>query len=78
VRTLETEVQVKALAVILIVVGLLGLAYGGVTWTRKDTVVDAGPIEITRDKREGVAIPPIAGGLLVVAGVGLLLVRRPS
>lgn len=68
----------KALGLILVVLGLLGLAYGGITWTRKDTVVDAGPIEITRDKHERVAIPPIAGGLLLVAGVGLLVMRRPS
>lgn len=68
----------RALGVILVVLGLLGLAYGGITWTEKETVVDAGPIEITRDKHERVAIPPIAGGLLVVAGVALLVVRRPS
>jgi len=66
----------KVLAVLLLVVGALGLLYGGVTWTRKDKVVDAGPIEITADKHEGVAIPPIAGGLLVVAGVALLVMKR--
>ena len=68
----------KALGVILVILGLLGLAYGGFTWTRKDIVVDAGPIEITRDKHERIAIPPLAGGLLVAAGVGLLMMRRPS
>ena len=66
----------KVLAVLLLVVGALGLLYGGVTWTRKDKVVDAGPIEITRDKHEGVAMPPLAGGLLVVAGVALLVMKR--
>ena len=66
----------KILGVLLVVVGLLGLLYGGITWTRKDTVVDAGPIEITADKSERVAIPPIAGGILVVAGVALLVMRR--
>jgi hypothetical protein len=53
--------------------GILALAYGGISWTRRDTVVDAGPIEITRDKTEGVALPPIAGGLMLVAGLVLLL-----
>ena len=66
----------KILGVLLVVLGLLGLLYGGITWTRKDTVVDAGPIEITADKSERVAIPPIAGGILVVAGVALLVMRR--
>jgi hypothetical protein len=68
----------KILGVLLVVLGLLGLLYGGITWTRKDTVVDAGPIEITADKSERVAIPPIAGGLLVLAGVALLVMRRQA
>jgi uncharacterized membrane protein YidH (DUF202 family) len=68
----------KVLGVVLVVLGLLGLLYGGITWTRKDTVVDAGPIEITADKSERVAIPPIAGGLLVLAGVALLVMKRQA
>jgi hypothetical protein len=64
----------KLLGIVLVVVGLVGLLYGGLTWTRKDTVVDAGPIEITTDKRESLPIPPIAGGVLLVAGA-LLLVK---
>lgn len=63
----------KALGLVLVVLGILGLAYGGLTWTRKDTIVDAGPIKITTDKQEGLPIPPIAGGLILVAGVALLL-----
>lgn len=63
----------KALAIVLIVLGIVGLAYGGFSWTRRDTVVDAGPIELTADKTESLPIPPIAGGLLLVAGIALLL-----
>jgi uncharacterized membrane protein YidH (DUF202 family) len=63
----------KPLGVLLIVLGLLGLVYGGLSWTRKDTVVDAGPIEITTDKRESLPIPPLAGAAALVAGVVLLM-----
>ena len=63
----------KAFGIALVVLGVLALAYGGFSWTRKDTVVDAGPIEITADKTESVALPPIAGGLLLVAGLFLVL-----
>jgi len=49
--------------------------YGGLTWTRKDKVVDAGPIEITADKHESLPIPPIAGGVLLVVGAVLLMKR---
>lgn len=63
----------KAIGVILIVLGVIGLAYGGISWTRKDTVIDAGPIHVTTDKTESIPLPPIAGGLLLVAGVVLLM-----
>lgn len=65
----------KAIGIVLIVLGLAGLLYGGLSWTREDTVLDAGPIEITADKRETLPIPPIAGGLCLVAGVVLLMKR---
>jgi uncharacterized membrane protein YidH (DUF202 family) len=65
----------KAIAIVLIVLGVLGLGYGGLTWTTRDTVVDAGPIEITRDKRESLPIPPLAGAALLVVGVVLLMKR---
>lgn len=66
----------KPLAVLLIALGIVGLAYGGVSWTRRDTVIDAGPIEVTADKRETLPIPPIAGALCLVAGVVLLLKKN--
>lgn len=63
----------KAVAILLIVLGTIGLAYGGISWTRRDTIVDAGPVELSADKTERMPIPPIAGGLLLVAGVVLLM-----
>ena len=63
----------KALGIVLVVLGILGLVYGGISWTERETVVDAGPIEITADKRESIPLPPIAGGLLLVVGVVLLM-----
>ncbi len=63
----------KPLGILLIVLGLVGLVYGGLSWTRKDTIVDAGPIQISTDKRESLPIPPIAGAAALVAGVVLLM-----
>ena len=65
----------KLLGGILAVLGLIALIYGGVSWTHKDKVLDAGPIEITADKKEHVPISPIAGGVMLVAGIVLLLRR---
>jgi hypothetical protein len=63
----------RAIALALIVVGVIGLLWGGLSWTQKETVVDAGPIEITRDDRETLPIPPVAGGIALAIGVVLLL-----
>jgi uncharacterized membrane protein YidH (DUF202 family) len=63
----------KVVGVLLVVLGVAGLAYGGLSWTRRDKIVDAGPIEITADKTERLPLPPLAGGLLLVAGVVLIL-----
>ena len=63
----------KAVGVVLVVLGIAGLAYGGMSLTRRDTIVDAGPIEITADKTERVPLPPLVGGLLLVAGVVLIM-----
>jgi drug/metabolite transporter (DMT)-like permease len=58
--------------VILIVLGVLGLALGGFSFTRKEKVLDLGPIEASADKKESVAIPPLLGALAVVGGVVLV------
>jgi uncharacterized membrane protein YidH (DUF202 family) len=67
--------MLKVIGVVLIVLGIAGLAYGRFSWTQRETVIDAGPVEVTRDKTESVAFPPIAGGLLLVVGVVLLIKR---
>jgi uncharacterized membrane protein YidH (DUF202 family) len=66
------EDVMKAFGVVLVVIGLVALIYGGVSWTRKDTVVDAGPIEITTDKTESLALPPLVGIALLAGGVALI------
>lgn len=63
----------RIVGVVLVVVGLLALLFGGVFWTDRDTLVDAGPVQITRDEREGVKIPPILGAIAVVGGIVLLV-----
>ena len=68
----------KVLGGILVVIGLVALLYGGISWTRRDKVLDAGPIQVTTEKKERLPISPIAGGVMLVAGVALLLKRVPA
>lgn len=63
----------KLLGIVLIVLGLVGVIYGGVSWTKKETILDAGPLEISTSRRESVPLPPIVGALLLVGGVVLVM-----
>jgi hypothetical protein len=61
------------LGIALIVLGALALAYQGFSYTRREKVLDIGPIHATADSREHVDLPPIVGGLALAAGVVLLV-----
>jgi drug/metabolite transporter (DMT)-like permease len=64
----------RTIGVILIVGGLLGLAWGGFNYTTREKVVDIGPIHATREQTHNVPIPPIAGALALVGGIVLMAV----
>ncbi|MGJ5816110.1 DUF3185 domain-containing protein [Paludibaculum fermentans] len=66
----------KTLGVVLIVLGLIGLAWGGFTYTTKEKVVDLGPIEATREKSHNVPLPPVAGAAALLGGVALVATSK--
>jgi drug/metabolite transporter (DMT)-like permease len=61
------------IGILLIVVGVVGFALGGFSFTEKEKVLDVGPIEATAEDKETVPIPPILAGLALVGGVVLLV-----
>ena len=63
----------KIAGIVLIVVGLISLAYGGITYTSREKVLDIGPIEATAERNKTVPLPPLFGGAALVAGVALLV-----
>ena len=62
----------KALAVALIVLGVLALAYGGFTYTREKKGIDLGPIQASRKETSTVPLPPILGVAAILGG-GIIL-----
>ena len=66
--------SIKIVALALIVAGILGLAYGGFSYTKDTTVVKLGPLEMTAKEKETINIPIWAGVAAIVAGGALLLV----
>jgi len=64
---------IKMVAVALIVAGVLGLLYGGFSYTKDSTKANLGPIELTVKETETVNVPVWAGVAAIVVGGGLLL-----
>lgn len=65
----------KIFGVILIVLGLCGLAYGGFEYKTREKVLDIGPIHATATKTHEVPLSPIFGVVAVAGGLALLLVK---
>ena len=70
----------RAIGFVLIVVGLIAVIYGGITWTQRDEVLDFGPFEVATQERRTVPLPPVIGAVCLAGGILLVLVggRRPA
>ena len=66
----------RTFAIVLIVVGILMLIIPSINFTKKEKVLDVGPVEINKTEKETIAWPYYAGGLVAVAGVVMLLANR--
>lgn len=64
----------KIAAIVLIVLGVIALAYGGISYTREEKVLDIGPIEATAETRETIPLPPLLGAAAIVGGIAMLVV----
>lgn len=64
--------------IVLIVLGIIGLVYQGIGYTKRKDVLDVGPIHATKDTHETIPIPPIVGGIALVGGIVLLVVGAKS
>lgn len=61
------------LGLALILAGALALAYQGISYTRREQVLDVGPLKATVNTRETIPLPPWLGGLLLAGGVASLV-----
>ena len=63
----------KMLGIVLVVAGVLGLAYGGFSYTKNTTAVKFGPIELTVNEKQTINVPLWAGIASIAIGGALLL-----
>jgi hypothetical protein len=61
--------------ILLIVLGVLALAYQGVSYTTHKKVLDVGPIQATKEEHKTFPLPPIIGAVALVGGIALLFAR---
>ncbi|SPF50800.1 conserved exported hypothetical protein [Candidatus Sulfopaludibacter sp. SbA4] len=64
------------LGIVLIVIGLFGLAWGGLSYTTSERLVDIGPIHATREKSHNLPLAPIGGALALAGGIVIVLAGR--
>jgi hypothetical protein len=60
--------------ILLIVLGIAALAYQGITYRTRETVIDIGPLHATAERERTFPLPPVVGGAAVLAGVALMVV----
>jgi len=65
---------ITMVGILLVVLGVLALAYQGINYNRQETVVNMGPMHVTTETHERLPLPPILGGLALAGGVVLLVV----
>lgn len=66
----------KIIGFALMVVGLLALVYGGVSYNRQRTVLDVGPFKATATEQRNIPLSPIVGGIALVGGIVLMTIPR--
>jgi len=60
--------------VVLILLGVAALAYQGITYTKKETILNIGPIHAEAERQHTIPLPPIIGVAAVVGGIILLVI----
>ncbi len=58
----------------LVLLGIVALSYGRISYTTKEKIVDIGPLEATAEREKSIPLPPLLGGLSLVAGIGLIAI----
>ena len=66
----------KLVGFVLVVLGVLALVYGGISYNRERTVLDVGPFKATATEQKNIPLSPIVGGVALLGGIVLLTLPR--
>ena len=68
----------KLIGIVLIIFGVVALALGGFSYTKREKAVDLGPIEVTTEKHKTIPVQPIVGVLAVVGGIAMVFAGQKT
>ena len=66
----------KTAGILFIVIGLIGVIWGGVTYVTDRDTADFGPVSLTVENKDRVSIPPAVGAAALVMGGVLVILSR--
>jgi len=69
---------VKLIGILLIVFGIVALAVGGFSYTKREKILDIGPLQATREEHKTVPLSPIVGIASVAGGIALVVAGSRS
>jgi hypothetical protein len=76
-RQLELLMRMNSttlIGLVLIVIGIIALAYQGITYTTREKILDVGPLEATAERQKTIPLPPIVGGAALAGGLLMIFV----
>jgi len=68
----------RTIGIALIIIGAVMIIWTGFTYTKKEKIVDAGPIQISAEKEKTVNWPPYLGGILLIGGIVIVATARKT
>jgi len=70
----------RSIGIVLVILGVIALVYGGISYNRQKTLIDVGLFKATTTEQKTLPLPPVLGGIALVGGIVLLVVsrRRPA
>jgi uncharacterized membrane protein YidH (DUF202 family) len=63
----------KTIGIVLVILGVLALIYGGITYNKNRTVLEVGSMKVTATERKSIPVPAIVGVVVLLGGAGLLV-----
>lgn len=68
--------EMKTIGFVLMVVGVLALLYGGISYSRQKTIIDVGSFKATATEQKNIPLSPIIGGIALLGGILLIAAQR--